>query len=375
MPRPDDHAVLVGIQEYPGSPGFGALSGPVKDVEYFERWLVDPKGGDVDPANIVKLITQTPRPDVPVDQFPPTSAGIEDTIRALVLGGAGVIRRPEGRLYLYFSGHGFSDFSEKTIHAALYAANAQPFNSRGICGTKYANWCRRAAVFGEIVLVMDCCRDEELSKQVLPPPFDDVHDPALAKKVRVLEIYAVPYGGKAQERFFADVRSPHGLLTYALVAALYGAPLERSKVHGNRFVRSSHALKEFIEGCWGDIAGATGPESPEFVLPTKGEIAINEAPPRALPRRVVLDPAPAVASIVRVIDSAKAEAARVELDPAGGSAAYVYPGEVAPRQRTFDGSALEIDLRPEVYELLLESGGATVRSAIMPMAGDHDVRL
>lgn len=374
MPRPDDFAILVGIQEYPGA-GFLPLSGPVNDVEYFRRWLIDPNGGDVHPDNVAMLLTQKPAPAAPADEFPPTRHEIEKAIRKIVLNGNGVIRRPEGRLYLYFSGHGFSDFGEKTLHAALYAANAQPGDASSICGTKYANWCQRAAVFGEIVLVMDCCRDEEVSKQVLPPPFDDIHDPALSKQVRLLEIYAVPYGGKAQERFFNDVQNHHGLLTYALVAALYGAPLEKVKLLGKDPVRSSHALKEFMEGCWPDVAGENGPEPPEFVLPRRGDMMFSKQPPRTLPRSVIFAPPIAGTATLRIIDNDNAETVKVDLDTAAATATFLFKGAAAPLVHNFDGTKVDLNLRPEIYEVILEQPGAAPRDAVMPMVGDRDVSL
>lgn len=372
MPRPHDYAILVGIEDYPNI-AVSPLSGPVRDVEYFEQWLLDPNGGDVDPAHIFKLTSMKPPPqDVDAEEFPPTEEQFKRTLRRIVMPDGELQRRLEGRLYLYFSGHGFSDFRERSLHAALYTANARKDETSNVCGTKFAEWCQRAAAFGEVILVMDCCRDVELSKEVLPATFNDKHDPKLAKLVRVMEIYAVPYGGKAQERVFSDKNGYHGLLTYALVAGLYGAPREKLK---NDLVRTGHSLKTFIEGCWRQLAGDDGPEPPEFVLPRSGDIVFSSAPPRADKRRIVLAPPVAGLATLRVVDTDEQERARVELDAVNATAAIQYAGAAAPVATAFDGTHVELELAPEMYDVFLDQAGAEVRHSNMHAVGDQHVQL
>lgn len=377
MSRADDYAILVGISDYPNIQ-VSPLLGPARDVEHFEKWLVDPKGGDVDPTHVFKLLSPKPRPDgVKPQQFPPTEEEFKETLRAIVLPEGQIERRPNGRIYLYFSGHGFSDFREKSLHAALYTANARKDESSNVCGTKFAEWCQRSAAFGEVILIMDCCRDVELSKEVLAATFNDKHDPKLAKKVRVLEIYAVPYGGKAQERVFLDEKGEQvhlGVLTCALVSALYGAPLEKVQALGKDQVRSGHALKEFIEGCWIAIAGENGPEPPEFVLPRTGDIAFSKEPPRSEKRGVRFAPPIAGLATLRVGND-EGQRVKVDLDAAAKTATIHTNGAGAPSVSAFDGTNVVLDLPPEIHELILEVLGAEPRIGMMPGVGDRNVTI
>jgi Caspase domain len=371
--RPDDYALLVGIRSYPGAPRLAPLQGPRNDVEYFRSWLIDPQGGDMDPTHVLPLPEQEPPPPpaIAIDQYPPTQAEFYALFRRIVYdGGPAPIKRPNGRLYLFFSGHGFSDVRQ-SAEAAVYCGNAQPGLAWNISGTALAHWCVRAAVFGEVVLVMDCCRDAEVSKKLDPCLLDVVIDPG-AKNVRSLEIYAVPYAEKAQERHFADRNRVHGLLTYTLVAALYGAPLARMGLGAAaKQARSGYALKQFIEGCWPDVAGLDGPEGPEIVLPKKGDICLSPVPPRAVPRRVRFVPPVAGPATLSVLGDLGA-VLTAELNHAPASA-LVTPAGAPGVELPFDGNEIVLELQPQIYEARLEMPGAAPRTALLPMVGDNDV--
>lgn len=372
--RPDDYAVLVGIQSYPGAKKLAPLTGPRNDVDYFRSWLLDPQGGDMDPTHVLELVTQEPPPTVAVDQFPPTQGEFYTLFRSFVYdGGLAPIKRPNGRLYLFFSGHGFSDLRDNSTHAAVYCGNAQPGLSWNLCGTTLAHWCARAAVFGEIVLVMDCCRDAEVSKKIDIVPLDAVNDAAAAKNVRKLEIYAVPFAEKAQERHFADRNRSHGLLTYTLVTALYGAPLAKLGLGAAaKLGRSGHALKQFLEGCWPDVAGPDGPEAPEIVLPTKGDICFSVEPPRAFPRRLRFAPPVGGPATLSVLGDSGDSVLVAELNHVAGSARVTQAGG-APTDLPFDGNELVLELQPQIYEARLDVPGAPPRTVLLPTVGDHDV--
>ncbi|HXT22624.1 MAG TPA: hypothetical protein VN811_09095 [Thermoanaerobaculia bacterium] len=375
--RADDYALLVGIQRYPGTK-LAALQGPCNDVAHFKSWLLDPQGGDIDPQNVRELITDEPplAPAPALEVFPPTQAQFYALFRSIVFGAGPVpIKRPQGRLYLFFSGHGFSDLHETTTHAALYCANAQPGLSLNINGTALANWCVRAAVFGEVVLVMDCCRDSEVSKKLDIVPLDAVNDAAGAKKVKKLEIYAVPFAEKAQERSFKDLGRPQGLLTYTLVSALYGAPLAQMGFGaGAKKGRSGHALKEFLQGCWPDVAGLDGPDAPEVVLPNTGDICFSVLPPRLVPRRVRLAPPVLTPATLKVVDDAGNDYVVVDLLHAPAMARVTVAG-AAPVEQPFDGTEILLELRPQIYEARLDAPGAPPRSVLLPTVGDSDVVL
>src|SRR5215831_11306626 len=107
MPNPD-FALLVGIKNY-GDAAFPALSGPVNDVALVADWLTKPDGGNLDPAHVTKILSVDPPPPGPANQMRPVPEEFGQALQAIVLDSAGhPVERPDARLYLYFSGHGFS---------------------------------------------------------------------------------------------------------------------------------------------------------------------------------------------------------------------------------------------------------------------------
>jgi hypothetical protein len=122
----EDFAILVGISCYV-DPSYPKLAGPVHDVELMKQWLMSKKGGDVPPSRIKTIISPDKFPD---DQdpllAPPLAAQFDSAFITMERERMALkAERLKGRLYLYFSGHGFSsrDIS-RGPEAALYAANA-----------------------------------------------------------------------------------------------------------------------------------------------------------------------------------------------------------------------------------------------------------
>jgi hypothetical protein len=361
------YAILVGIQEYPLA-GFRPLTGPLNDVELFYRWLRDPEGGNVPEGHIFKLVTVPPT--VADKDCQPNLAQFNDQLEQLCFNGAGLQRRPNDRLYLYFSGHGFTDYREKIHHAALYCANARRGVPLNVCGTAYAIWAARAAAFGEIILIMDCCRNEELTKPILPPPFDDIYDADLAANVKTLEIYAAAAGFSAQERYFLDVQRQYGNLTYSLVSALYGAECMPYGAQG-LVARTGYAIKQFIEGGWYDIAGANGPKEPVFVLPKKGDIALNTTPAKPFVKFVRFNP-PLVSAGTLSVRRNDHDVLSAQLDPLLQIARLTSAAGGATTTQPFDGSTILLELQAGVYTLTLQQAGVADRVMVVSMIGDED---
>ena len=73
-----DHAVVIGIDTYPG---MSNLKGPSNDANAFENWLIDPNGGKVDPNNIDKILTRD-YPDINnIDDAHPVVSDLENLFR------------------------------------------------------------------------------------------------------------------------------------------------------------------------------------------------------------------------------------------------------------------------------------------------------
>src|SRR5205823_1080730 len=174
---------------------------------------------------IVFVRSPQPYPNpVDPDTAPPVSEAFDAEFRKLYRKRMALSaeRARRDRLYLYFSGHGFCNRTqEKPAEAALYSANATREWYDHIFGTHYARIAQSHALFSEVVLVMDCCRDSEVNRTPTPKPYRDTPEDGLAADVKLVTIYAVPKGGKAQERAIAERDNKvHGLLTHALIKVL-----------------------------------------------------------------------------------------------------------------------------------------------------------
>lgn len=213
----NDYAILVGITRYPG---LGDLQGAEGDARRFRDWLVDPEGGAVPPENVELIVTSRFHPPEPacVEEAEPADIHFERALRKLTMPG-GIPRRQVGRrLYLYFSGHGFTTM--KRPEAALYVASATLSSPDQIAGTQYLEILKAAALFDELVLVMDCCRTLEMLSQISPPHLIFEHHPTRANQVKAFLAYGAPNGLQARERFFEQEGRVEGILTHALLDAL-----------------------------------------------------------------------------------------------------------------------------------------------------------
>jgi len=160
------YAVVVGIDEYPRiENGRKNLRGPMEDAEDMAAWLTDAKGGNLDPAR-VKLLTRK----APGGRSPPVP--VLDEISDAILGCAAdfVDRRKttlpneaarkaawqKSRLYFYVSGHGIDDEGDD---AALVTANASSVSLNHISTRNVLNKLTKERVFGELVILADCCRE------------------------------------------------------------------------------------------------------------------------------------------------------------------------------------------------------------------------
>lgn len=244
----DDHAIVVGIDLYPG---IASLEGAQGDAESFADWLAEPDGGGLPSGNIHKILTSQYHPPPPVRPAlaDPSSQRFSDAIQALLADASGCPRTfPVGRrLYLYFSGHGFLG-SSTWEEAALFAANATSLAPEHIPGTRIANAVKASAAFQEIVLIMDCCRDVSITGRICEPVlFLPLNSPQAAL-VRTCYAYAVPRGSQARERQMISGGPVQGVFTYVLLDALRRAPGD------NLGQVTGQAIKNYIHNRWSDVA-------------------------------------------------------------------------------------------------------------------------
>jgi hypothetical protein len=360
----DDHAILVGISRYCDQT-FGALNGPPNDVERMRSWLVSGAGGNLPASNVVVLTSPTVIPaDTDPNDWEPGEAQFNRAFRQLVVDPeSGEPIRRQGRLYLYFSGHGFSERRDQSTRAALFAANATRFFPSNICGTIYAQSAREQALFTEIVLIMDCCRDAELNLPFSQPAINSGTSDA-ATGVRFMALYGAPKGGKAQERSFPELNGMTcGLLTHALLKGLSETPPD-----GTGTV-SSTALKRYLFSTWATVCGDTPAAEPEFVSPTAQDIQFT-AVALGVIQGFVLTAPPGTLVTVDILDSAKNQLVRCALSTTAST--VEWNGQVASNL-PLAGLRFELRLQPGLYRCVVT--GDIQKAQLFEADGAQDVSI
>jgi hypothetical protein len=286
-----DYAIVIGIDEYPG---MSSLKGAQNDAQAFAAWLIDPAGGNLPAGNVTRILTdQFPSTEDPLDADP--NAQRFNAALHRLLKPNSTLMIPRGRrLYLYFAGHGFQGASTRE-EAALYAANATRMMPEHIPGTRLADILKDAAVFAEIVLVMDCCRDVSLTGQILEPLLRLPKNSAQAATVRTMYAYAVPRGAQAREYCSMPGGEVRGAFTMALLDALTHTPAD-----ANGAV-SGEAVKNYLHNNW--LKYGSKDVQPKIEIDTQlNPVLVTRAPGASPLTRVVVTLDPAVASGTLVIE-------------------------------------------------------------------------
>jgi len=339
--KADHHAIVIGIGTYPG---FSNLEGPSSDAAAFRDWLIDPTGGDVDPANVGYLRTDDFHPPGPggVDDAHPFDDDVQALFRPFVRAGLADAWFGE-RLYVYMAGHGFTVNDPSRSHlTALYAANAAIDHAPHVVGTVYAEWFRLNAVFREIVLIMDCCRTAD--------PLHGIDEPGLIKapgraglvsQVRKFYGYGAQWGQVARERRIDG--AVQGIFTATLLDALRRAPPNRlGQVNGTQ-------VKNYVHQNFDEVAGEVEVAAPDFDLGNYGEIVFA--------RR---QHAPGTPVRIRLAGFAGGE----EIVVSAG------PDKVLERIQA-PGAVVALELQPGFYKVSVEGTG---RQTLFEVGGE-DVEL
>jgi hypothetical protein len=363
-----DYAILVGIKKYADESTFPELKGPPNDVALFTEWLTAADGGDVDPANIITIVSPPAiPPSTDPDSFPPVTEAFKLAFKKLVRDNDGHFLSRPGRLYLYFSGHGFCEKKSLTAQATLYAANATREFPENIYGTYYALQVRDKALFSEVVLIMDCCRDAEATRPPDVPPINEAGSGA-AGDVKLFCAYAAPKGGKAQERVIEErEKKVYGLLTHALLKAL-----KEARPDAGTCITGA-ALKRHLLETWNALCGDVPAPMPEIVPPSGIDIQFRSQN-TGINQGFQIADFPTVPTTMDVLDSARNLVARCQLQPPPATSTVAWNGN-APTNLAFDGAKFALRLQPSFYKYVL-SGGLS-RDGLFPVevGGGPDVRL
>ena len=223
-----DHAVVIGITRYPD---LGSLQGPENDANDFALWLTAEAAQPVDSQNVQIIVSSNYKTD-----RRPTTEQIDDAFQKIV----NQPRGPDGvignRLYIFMAGHGFSPTVED---AALLMANAAK-GSTGYHnpGRPYANWFREAFAFREVVLFMDCCRENYRRAPLKNPPWESQAAPAPARRFYG---FATEWSRDAREVPVGEPPVYRGKFTLALLEGLRGAAADP----GDKRI-TGKSLSEFV---------------------------------------------------------------------------------------------------------------------------------
>ncbi|MCJ8321359.1 MAG: caspase family protein [Colwellia sp.] len=254
-----DHAVVIGIETYPGIKN---LQGPCNDVDSFIQWLEDPNGGGLEKKNIAKKTCKEFPPPLGVDDAHPVLADLQNVFRPLVIKAARQ-EHTDGRLFIYVAGHGFAE-QQDMESAALITADADQYNNTHMAVLDYANYFRRAWAFKEIIVLMDTCRTTNSMQSISPAHLLKLNPHVNAPKVKMFIGLATGHGSIARER---DINGRvQGIFTTALIDALKKAsPNRKGIVNGS-------AIKNFIHTNINEFSGSEDVSPPEITVDESKEV-------------------------------------------------------------------------------------------------------
>ncbi|MHB1312517.1 MAG: caspase family protein [Gemmatimonadaceae bacterium] len=216
----DNHAIVVGLTRYPGMTD---LEGPENDARWFYDWLIANKQVTKKNAQLIVTSRFPAKKSTTPRQALPGTAEIDCAFERLLEIGGDQGRVGE-RLYLFFSGHGFCQTLDD---AALLMSNSDI--KHGVTGhhvnaVTYANFFAMSAYFDEVVLFMDCCRDDYWRAPSRALPWQSIREVDGADVKRFYAL-ATKWNQKAREAM-SENGKVHGHFTRALQAALEGAAVD-----------------------------------------------------------------------------------------------------------------------------------------------------
>jgi len=278
-----DYAVVVGISRYPNAP-LEDLHGPEHDALGFRQWLLSPTGGDLpdDGQHVYTVLSSSFPNNVDPLRQGPLNSDIDFAFDKIVLALQDQPPETRRRIYIFFAGHGIAPRTGITMEtdldeSAILMANAGERRwGYNIAGRLYAESFRATAMFKEIVLIMDCCRDNLPSASTPPPPWDtgQVLD---AGEVKRFYAFATRWSRKSRERQFGPNAEYEGVFSHSILTALNSGRL------------TSTQLKDFVIN---DMAkNLKAVQRPDFPLPDEGIIFSEGAAPPQFPVKLTFTPA------------------------------------------------------------------------------------
>ncbi len=198
-------ALIISAQEYKTFP---ALKGPDADATAFEKWLKN-----ADPSCQIEIVKGQAG-----NAGTPTFSEVNLAISRWAAEKRANRGRPIAkRGYIYYSGHGIAPAPDD---AQMVTAEANHEALFGVSGRAIANYLEKGGFFEELVLIMDCCRDDSPSAPIpfLLTPIDD----PLPKGTKRFMAFATSFPLKSKEQKVPPRNDVRGLFTVALIEGLEG---------------------------------------------------------------------------------------------------------------------------------------------------------
>lgn len=259
-----DYALVIGIKSYVG---LRPLNSAVKDAVAFANWLRREDGGGLTEKGQVDLILGEAQDKEWLEKAYPHAGTIQAKLNNLGISKGEKIGR---RLYIYFSGHGFTDNADE-IAMAMANAGMGYFNN-SISLNSFHNLFRQVGYFEQVIFILDCCREQTrynftpqsiIDVEYFKKLFEAKNAPAGAgatgaggvkvPKVKDLFVLSSAYGEQSYALTDKDIGERRGLLTKALLEGLEGKaadPMDGSITVGR--------LREYIEKRVNELAGENG---------------------------------------------------------------------------------------------------------------------
>lgn len=231
----NDWAIVVGIQRYL-DPDLSGLQGADNDAKEFYDWVISSDGGAVPPGQATLIRSSDFPPFTTAAGAMPTRTALKKAFDHLLTladeNAAKDLGRTVGdRLYVFFSGHGFTPYKHLDLTALLTAeASVAEAKLMHLVGSYMADRFWSAKLFKETILFMDCCRTLMHCAQPYNPYEEelatDFHEG------RRFYAYGARVAKESREWQMAD-GGYHGVFTRTLLNALGGAghePNDPSKI-------------------------------------------------------------------------------------------------------------------------------------------------
>jgi len=214
-----DYAVVVGINTYRSST-FKKLEGACTDADDFVDWLTSapPNGAGIDDN---ARIAAVPNPS----NGRPEAVDIRKAFTK-------VLERPDGatdmkkgrRLYIFASSHGMN--MPRFDGVAIVPANYHSDERECVVVQEYVDTIIKRGAFREIVVFMDCCRNDHLPSTKQLDLAMTERGGYRADEIKLFRVYSSLFRSLSRERDFPDRKTgrpaKRGVFSYALMEGLRG---------------------------------------------------------------------------------------------------------------------------------------------------------